>query len=102
MALPPDFKPISNELIDYLNTLVQSNGATNPENLRTVLLFFDAQEPRVYHRPGMPTAELIGNNTQHLPATEVNRVESVSTVVFQRNPTCSWVVVNGSHRRYCG
>jgi hypothetical protein len=95
-------EPISEAVIAYLKLLLESNGRDNEEQLRTVVFFFDNQDPRTYHRPGMANVEVIPSGNIRRPATRIDRVDEAMSIVFQRNPTCSWKIINGQHRLYCG
>jgi hypothetical protein len=102
MALPSDKSELDSNFVDYVNRLVEDPAKNNSEKLRTVVCFFDGQPPRVYHVPGSRFSdhgsESINFNT---PATSLVRFDHVSAVVFQQNPTCQWIIINGSHRRIC-
>jgi hypothetical protein len=102
VSLPGDMSPINKDVIDYLQVLFDSNGGTNPSNVRTIVFFFDDKDPQCYHRPGMPTAKKIPGGNINEQAKQVSRLDEVTVVVFQKNPTCFWKVINGSHRLYCG
>jgi hypothetical protein len=98
MALPAK-GPIDANVVQYLQDLVSNK--PNPEQLRTIVFLFDGQEPRVFHRPGSGAIEL-GSVAVKEVAKSVNRFDQISSVIFEQNPTCQWLIVNGMHRKFCG
>jgi hypothetical protein len=104
MSLPLDQSTIDKDVIDYLTNLINSGGSNNPEALRSIAFFFDDKPPRVFQRPGTTLVDRGTTDTKidDNVTARLQRFDYVQSIVYQLNPQCSWVIVNGRHRLICG
>ena len=101
-ALPESGSFIDDSVVAYLNCLVKGE---NPENLRGVAFLFDDKAPNLYFKPRSKVTDM-GNLDPRvdpeLGVHQLQRVDTVQSVVFTLNPTCSWVFRNGRYYSVCG
>lgn len=107
MPLPRIPGEITPSVVDYLQEMVK-NGS-NPEKVRSVILFFDEEECRPFFLPGATSKvtfkdQGFNHAAANIPTSQLIRTDSILYVTYiAQNPeskaqeTFAWVYRNGQH-----